>query len=358
MLCSLKEKSDTGRGNNSRLILKQNMENKGVSILISTYNGALRLEKTLTALASLDISNIPFVEVLLIDNASTDNTLEMAQEIWNNLGAPFSFTSLSESTPGKLYAQEKGLKHVKGEFIIICDDDNSLFPDYLQIGYNYFQRNPKIGVLGGRGVGVSTIELPEWFEKFGYYYGCAPQAATTGNVSSVRNVVYGAGMWFRYAAYVKAKELGYQFILLGRTGKKLTVGEDSEFCWVIIYQNYEVWYIDEMRFHHHITENRLSEKYLKELLEGMTGNGLNGQIHYRIWSGNIRHKVRFFWWKELLYTLLYIIKIPFSKQIKNKWDDFKRSKNNIAVLHYEKSNYDKKINNILEYKIKCDKIFY
>lgn len=330
------------------------MSNIGISILISTYNGAPRLGETLDALAKLNIANIPFVELIIVDNASTDDTYTFSIEKWDRLGTPFPLTCLIEKTPGKINAQELGLTYTKGKYVIICDDDNSLFPDYLEIGYKYLEENPSIGVLGGQGIRANTQEYPEWFDQYSYFYGCAPQALKTGNVKPVRNVVYGAGMWFRFDAYQKTKELGYTFILTGRQGKKLIAGEDSELCWIIRFQNYEIWYIDEMKFYHHITSNRLTEEYRKKLILGMTESGLNGTIHNRIWNGIITKKVHFFWFKEFVYSLLYMLKIPFDSRITDKIFDFKRTKNNILVLLKERGNYDQKVNRILDFKQKCE----
>ncbi len=325
----------------------------GISILISTYNGASRLGETLASLAKLDFNGVPFIELIVIDNASTDDTTSFVKEKWAYLESPFELKCLFEKKTGKLNAQETGLKNANGEFILICDDDNSLFSDYLKIGLHYFEKYPEIGVLGGQGLKMSSVEFPAWFEEKKYFYGCAPQAPATGNVRPYRNVVYGAGMWFRHDLYKKGKENEYQFILGSRVGDKLiTGGEDSELCWMIIFQGYQVWYIDEMKFHHHITPNRLTEKYLVKLLEGMTDNGLNSTIHSRVWNGMILDNVRFFWMKEFYHTLIYIVKNSFNRSADN-FIDLKRAKNNFKILLKERFKYDYKVNQIVNFKKKC-----
>ena len=326
------------------------MISKGISILISTYNGSKKLDKTLSALSDLNISGIPYLELILVDNASNDNTLEFTEQYWNKLGKPFPLITIMETTTGKLNAQETGLKHAQGEFILICDDDNSLYPDYLQIGFKYLNENPEIGVLGGRGIVKGEIEIPEWFNDYAYFFACAPQAPQTGNVNPTRNVVYGAGMWFRKPAYDKAKELGFKFIIGSRTGKKLsTGGEDSELCWAIKMQGFEIWYIDEMRFFHYVPSNRLNESYRKKLLNGMLETGPYGNIYIRVWKNQISDTIKHFWFKEALYTLFYIIKLPFNNNLK----DFKRAFNNLIILLKENVKYDKKLKGIMDYKKKA-----
>ena len=148
--------------------------------------------------------------------------------------------------------------------------------------------------------------------------------------------------------------MNYEFILGSRIGSKLITGaEDSEVCWMLIFLGYEVWYIDEMRFHHHITENRLTSHYLKKLVLGMTESGLISSIHNRIWNGVISQKVKWFWLKELIYSIKEYFKIGFSILPVNKKIDLKRVLNNIVILLKERSQYDEKVNRIIDYKEKC-----
>jgi glycosyltransferase involved in cell wall biosynthesis len=322
----------------------------GIAILISTYNGAKKLPETLTALSKLDRSGISEVTLTVVDNASTDGTSTVVRSLWDSLGEPFPLVLLQEVTPGKLNAQEAGLKSITQPFVVICDDDNALFPDYLQVGLRSLTENPQIGVLGGRGIAVSDVPLPDWFEEYAYFFACAPQAPSTGEVRPTRNVVYGAGMWVRMEGYRRAKELGFKFILASRTGKSLsTGGEDSELCWALRYQGYEIWYVDEMRFHHHVPAERLTEDYRLRLLNGMQSNGPLGKVYLRVASGEIAQPVRHFWLKELLYTIKDGILLPVSDEV-DKPRDLRRMLRNIRYLVSERSRYDAAVNQVLAYK--------
>jgi glycosyltransferase involved in cell wall biosynthesis len=327
---------------------------KGITILISTYNGRGKLAATLDALAGLATKNIPGVEIILVDNASTDGTAAYTQEKWNSLGNPYPLVILHEPTPGKLHAQEKGMAHAQYEYVITCDDDNSFFLDYLVVGYALMEQNPKIGVLGGQGIAMSTIAIPNWFSEYAYYFACAPQARRTGEVRPTRNVVYGAGMWVRMTGYQQAKSKGFQFILASRTGKSLsTGGEDSELCWALRFLGYEVWYAEDLKFYHQIPSERLTENYRNRLLDGMQANGPLGNIYIRVNKGELQNPVHHFWIKECMYTLLYMLKLPFNKSIKDKKREWKRIRINLRYFLTERNEYDKKVNGLLHYKIAC-----
>lgn len=324
----------------------------GVSILISTYNGSLRLGETLRAVAQLDRGGIDCLELIVVDNASTDGTSAFVRHTWLELGEPFPILLLHEPTPGKLNAQETGLAQASFQFVLICDDDNSLFTDYLQVGIRYLLDHPSIGVLGGRGIAVSTVPIPDWFEEYAYFFASAPQAPATGEVRPTRNVVYGAGMWMRMEGYHRMKANGFRFLIASRTGTSLsTGGEDSELCWAMRFLDYEVWYVDEMRFHHHIPPARLTEDYRQRLLKGMHANGPLGRIYLRIAKNEIQQPVRFFWFKELAYTLRDLL-MTLAKGKDKKGEQW-RLTNNIRYLLRERSNYDAAINQLLAYKERC-----
>ncbi len=320
-----------------------------VTILISTYNGRDKLGLTLEALARLDTEDAALTQLFVVDNASTDGTADFVAAQWKALGHPYPLKMLHEPRPGKLHAQELGLSKVKTPFVVICDDDNSLYPNYLNIGLKYLLTHKDIGVLGGRGMAVSTVPIPGWFEDYSYYFACAPQAPATGEVRPRRNVVYGAGMWLRMEGYRRAKANGFRFLLGSRTGKSLsTGGEDSELCWALRFQGYAIWYVDEMRFHHHIPADRLTEDYRQRLLNGMQSNGPLGRVHLRVASGEITQPVRHFWLKELLYTIKDMVLLPLSDEV-DKPRDLRRMLRNIRYLISERGRYDAAVNQVLAY---------
>jgi len=323
------------------------VENK-ISIVLCTYNGRNKLSSTLSSLSNLVLDNITSIELIVVDNLSNDHTTEFVDSYWNSeLNKPYPLVLLNENRPGKLFAQELAFKHAKGEFILICDDDNELNADYLQIGLNYLIKNTKIGVIGGQGIAISTSEIPEWFESNKYHFACAPQAPKTGNVMPTRNVVYGAGMWVRKSAYDKAKKLGFKFLLNSRTGSSLTTGgEDSELCWAIKLLGYEIWYVEELRFKHHIPSNRLTNEYRNKLLAGMIDNAPLAGAYLRIWKNNITQQVRFFWVKELLYA--------FKAYLLNRDNEYKKIlKLNIRFYFQFRSKYDDSFNQIINYRNRC-----
>ena len=91
-----------------------------LSIIIPAYNEERRLPTTLPQVAAFVEAQDYDVEVLVVDNASTDRTAEIVQEF----AARYPFISLlREERRGKGAAVKKGMLAGRGEFLFICDAD-------------------------------------------------------------------------------------------------------------------------------------------------------------------------------------------------------------------------------------------
>jgi glycosyltransferase involved in cell wall biosynthesis len=111
----------------------------GVSVIICTHNGATRLPATL---AHLKVQKPPIApwEVLLIDNASSDATAEVARSCWQNGPAPLRV--VQEPCLGVRYARERGLAEAKYSFLGFVDDDNWVADDWVRSAYEIVSSDP------------------------------------------------------------------------------------------------------------------------------------------------------------------------------------------------------------------------
>jgi glycosyltransferase involved in cell wall biosynthesis len=105
--------------------------NRGFSIILCCYNSAALLPETLKSLAALEISPGLPVELLVIDNASADRTAAVAMDSWVRYGEPFPLTIFREPRAGLSFARKAGIRLAGYEYLLFCDDDNRLDPDYL-----------------------------------------------------------------------------------------------------------------------------------------------------------------------------------------------------------------------------------
>ena len=100
-----------------------------VTIMIPARNEGLVIADTLRAMANLEYPR-DRLEVLLLDDGSTDDTLERAREV----AREFPFIRVVEvegGGKGKSYVLNYGLKLARGEVIAVYDADNRPEPDAL-----------------------------------------------------------------------------------------------------------------------------------------------------------------------------------------------------------------------------------
>lgn len=326
-----------------------------VSLIVCSLNGNERIQRTLVALAKLQIPSNTIVEIIFIDNGSIKPMIPYVNTLWYELDCPYLLRTFIENKPGKVAALTKGLSYCNGEFILIVDDDNELKYDYLNVGLSYLLQNKKVGVLGGKGVLPNKYSIPDWFPLVSYNFACGPQNEVDGNVRPKRNVVYGAGMWFRKSLFEKAKSNGFNFIFDFDANNPLTRnrkngGEDAELCWAIIFQGFEVHYLSRMSFYHWLDKSKLTPHFYSIIKSRSINATLLNNLYYRVLF-SIDNPVRYFWIKEIIFIFInYFKNIHFS--INYFSEELYRNLSNIRVLISMRSDYDKMINNLIEFKNK------
>jgi glucosyl-dolichyl phosphate glucuronosyltransferase len=99
-----------------------------ISIIISTRNRAESLVRTLDSFKAVQIPDGAKAEILVVDNASTDNTRAVAQGAHSG---GFSLRYLLEPASGKMHAQNRGLSAAQGTILLTTDDDVVPSKDWL-----------------------------------------------------------------------------------------------------------------------------------------------------------------------------------------------------------------------------------
>lgn len=235
----------------------------GVSVVIPCYNSARLLPDTLYYLAHQDVPEHIRWEIIIVDNGSTDSTVEVANMTWKNLNSHVPFRIGYQQVKGTTAAREKGFQSALYEYVLFCDDDNWLHRDYIRIVYDIMKHNPNIGVAGGKGEGISDIQFPDWFNKYSKRFAIGPQGEETGDVTETRGWVYGAGFAVRRSAWMMLKNNGFQSLLTGRYGK----GQDKELCFAIRLAGFRIWYDSRLTFKHFLTKDRFNWKNMLDLFE-------------------------------------------------------------------------------------------
>ena len=110
-----------------------------VSIIIPAYNGATYLGE---AIQSILDQSYPHFELIVVNDASPDNTDEIIQRFSD----PRLKYIAHEKNQGAVAARKTGLMASSGEIIAFLDQDDLLHPDKLQTHVSFLEKHPEIGV--------------------------------------------------------------------------------------------------------------------------------------------------------------------------------------------------------------------
>jgi poly-beta-1,6 N-acetyl-D-glucosamine synthase len=112
-----------------------------ISIIVPAYNEEVTIQKCLNTLLQLDY---PQYEIVVVDDGSTDQTLDLIRSYTNP-----KVKIISQSNQGKAHALNTGIKHIQNEFLVTVDADTTLHKDALQHIANRFSTDPQLGAIAG-----------------------------------------------------------------------------------------------------------------------------------------------------------------------------------------------------------------
>ncbi|MEH7331175.1 glycosyltransferase [Neobacillus drentensis] len=115
------------------------------SVVIPVHNRAEQLLLTLTSFEK-QINPLPF-EVVVINDASTDHTVEVLKHYSAQAPYPFSFVSL-ENRQGPGAARNAGIQKAMGKYIIFCDADYLVLPNFIETHYHLHLKHENAVVSG------------------------------------------------------------------------------------------------------------------------------------------------------------------------------------------------------------------
>ena len=130
-----------------------------ISVILPTYNRAHTLDR---AIGSVVHQSYPHWHLYIVDDASTDSSLECVQH-WLKKSDKISLLSMSVNR-GVSAARNLGLQKARGSYISFIDSDDEWLPEKLSQQISYFASHPEHRLVHGeeiwvrRGVRVNPMK--------------------------------------------------------------------------------------------------------------------------------------------------------------------------------------------------------
>jgi glycosyltransferase involved in cell wall biosynthesis len=144
-----------------------------VSVILPNYNHAPFLSRRLESIFNQSFQDF---EVILLDDASTDDSLSILKEYENH--PKVSYTLWNRENSGRAFDQwKKGIEKARGEWIWIAESDDYCHPDFLRqlldgvdehtvLSYCSSMIIDEQGNELGRYASMDSLDACRWFEAF------------------------------------------------------------------------------------------------------------------------------------------------------------------------------------------------
>lgn len=199
------------------------------SVIIPLYNKASYIEKALKSVLAQTYTDY---EIIIVDDGSTDNGLEVVQQF--NGSTIQQFNVITQQNSGVSIARNNGVKTAIGEYVAFLDADDWWSPTYLEEMKMLIEKYPQAGIYGSsyfkvkKGKNIpANIGVEKDFES--------------GVIDYFK--VYGKTMWMPLwaGAVVMPKHI---FELENGFKSSLKLGEDFD-LWVRIADKYPVVFLNK-----------------------------------------------------------------------------------------------------------------
>jgi glycosyltransferase involved in cell wall biosynthesis len=246
----------------------------GVSVVICCHNSARLLPPTLEHLKAQQVPCDLRWEVVVVDNASTDDTAGTARACWPS-EYPAALRVISEPQLGLAHARERGFREAHYEIVAFVDDDNWVCAGWIAAVSDAITSDPRIGGVGSLIYPQFEREPPPWWYsiRVGLYALRFEPAERTGSL-------IGAGMAIRKAAWTQLIERGFKWRLIDHKGKKLSTCGDTETTCALRLLGWQLRIDDRMRLLHYLPAKRLTWQYYRRLYRAFEASHLLIDMYY------------------------------------------------------------------------------
>ena len=232
-----------------------------LSLVIATYNRAEQLMVTLGSVAMQSAETTTW-ECIVVDNNSTDNTRQRV-EAFKSEHSDLNIRYIFEQNQGLSHARNAGIKASCGDIVAFIDDDERIVEEFISAYIDLFDQHPDAMAAGGEIIAEYPTGRPRWMSR----YTERPIANHMSFGNSVRlfpsgRIPGGGNMAMRRRLF---DSIGVFNTSLGRTGKRLLGGEESDLFERIAKQGYKVYYAPRAVMYHIIPAEKLTRDYFTRL---------------------------------------------------------------------------------------------
>lgn len=148
-----------------------------ITVVIPNYNGIKYLDNCLKSLYAQETGTPPF-EVLVVDNASGDGSIERAKALADQWKDRVSTRFLClETNTGFCHAVNVGIRNSQTPYVILLNNDTKVKPGFVRHLYRTIDRHPGVFSVSSK---MLMWDKPEWIDDAGDLYNVLGWAFAVG----------------------------------------------------------------------------------------------------------------------------------------------------------------------------------
>lgn len=242
-----------------------------VSILVSNYNG-VKLNLVIDSLTSIIKCDYPNYEIFLIDNASTDNSVEVINK---KFGKNKKLKVINNKVDMYTQGLNLGLEQASGEYIAFFNNDIEYRKGYFKHIIKTFNKYPDVYLVQGKLLNYYNHKIIDSVgETMDIYGNPITQGAgeeDKGQYEKVREVLSASGS----ASVIRAEA----FKIIGKFDEDYGLGyEDMDIAFRIRLRGFRVLYIPKAVIYHKRGKTNLSSDFKVEARWYFNKNRLSTMI--------------------------------------------------------------------------------
>lgn len=212
-----------------------------VSIILVNYNGRVWLPG---CLESLRQQQWPDYEIILVDNASTDDSRQFVRAEY-----PEVKLILSDTNRGFAGGNNLGLQQASGEYILLLNTDTIVTVDFLPKLLEAFTVIPHLGCVQPK---LLFMHEPHKLDSCGSYFTATGFLQHIGNQQPANTPEFNQPL---PVFSVKGACMMFRRDILEKTGGLFDEDywcyfEETDFCWRVWLAGYECWYYPKAVIQH------------------------------------------------------------------------------------------------------------
>lgn len=234
------------------------MSGYDLSVVIVNYNGASFLPECLESLFSSQ-TQAKF-EVIVVDNASTDNSKTLLQDSPHPLQLIFN-----DQNWGFGVANNQGVAQAFGNYIFLLNNDTKLFPNTLETLWQFCKKTKLLGAVSPQLLNADQ-SIQGQGSVLGHWQFHTPKVKTVSFLA-------GAALMMKKEVFLEMGGFDEHFFFYN---------EDLDLCKTLLKKGYKLYYYPQSQLIHYGGLSTQSRK-AKAIIEGYRGGLYLAYKHYPHW---------------------------------------------------------------------------